>query len=141
MTTNNTQIITVAHNQVVSLRDTLEVVPLFTGDNISLDQFFFFFSDQIFPALKSAFLYALPQSWFCFFPCLAQQRITLWAGKTPPRLRFDAGRTTGRSTSTSSPQYACARGEACRKAKDMHPAGAESNLTKLIKTKVTGEAL
>ena len=62
MTTNNTQIITVAHNQVVSLRDTLEVVPLFTGDNISLDQFFFFFSDQIFPALKSAFLYALPQS-------------------------------------------------------------------------------
>ena len=41
-------------------------------------------SDQVFPALKSAFLYALPQSWFCFFPCLTQQRITLWAGKSPP---------------------------------------------------------
>ena len=26
-------------NQVVSLRDALEVVPIFTGDNISLDQF------------------------------------------------------------------------------------------------------
>ena len=70
MTTNNPQIITVAHNQVVSLRDALEVVPIFTGDNISLDQFI----------------------------------------------------------------------EGCREAKDMLPAGAESNLTKLIKTKVKGEA-
>ena len=33
-------------------------------------------TDQFFPALKSAFLYALPQSWFCYFPCLLQQRIT-----------------------------------------------------------------
>ena len=45
------------------------------------------FSDQVFLALKSAFLYALPQSWFCFFPCLAQQRITLWADKSPPRCK------------------------------------------------------
>ena len=37
--TNNPQVISVAHNQVVSLRDALEVVPIFTGDNISLDQF------------------------------------------------------------------------------------------------------
>ena len=39
MNTNNPQVITVAHNQVVSLQDALEVVPIFTGDNISLDQF------------------------------------------------------------------------------------------------------
>ena len=70
MTTSNPQVITVAHNQVVSLRDALEVVPIFTGDNISLDQFI----------------------------------------------------------------------EGCREAKDMLPAGTESNLTKLIKTKVKGEA-
>ena len=70
MTTNNPQIITVAHNQVVSLRDALEVVPIFAGDNISLDQFI----------------------------------------------------------------------EGCREAKDMLPAGTESNLTKLIKTKVKGKA-
>ena len=38
MTTNNSQVITVAHNQVVSLRDAPEVVTIFTGDNISLDQ-------------------------------------------------------------------------------------------------------
>ena len=41
-------------------------------------------TDQVFPALKSAFLDALPRSWFCYFPCFAQQRITLWAGKAPP---------------------------------------------------------
>ena len=70
MTTNNPQVITVAQNQVVSLRDALEVVPIFTGDNISPDQF----------------------------------------------------------------------KEGCRGAKDMLPAGAESNLTKLIKTQVKGEA-
>ena len=39
MNTNNPQVITVTHNQVVSLRDALEVVPIFTEDNISLDQF------------------------------------------------------------------------------------------------------
>ena len=39
MNANIPQVITVAHNQVVSLRDALEVVPIFTGDNISLDQF------------------------------------------------------------------------------------------------------
>ena len=38
MNTNNSLVITVAHNQVVSLRDVLEVVPIFTADNISLDQ-------------------------------------------------------------------------------------------------------
>ena len=54
----------------MSFRDTLEVVPIFTGDNISLDQFI----------------------------------------------------------------------EGCREAKDMLPAGTESNLTKLIKTKFKGEA-
>ena len=42
-------------------------------------------TDQVFPVLKSAFLYALPQSWFFYFPCLMQQRITLWAGGSPPR--------------------------------------------------------
>ena len=47
----------------------------------------FDFPDQFFPALKSTFLYALTQSWFCFFPCLPQQRITLWAGKTKPRCK------------------------------------------------------
>ena len=39
MNTNNPQVITVAHNQVVSLRDALEVVPIFTGENISQDKF------------------------------------------------------------------------------------------------------
>ena len=39
MATNNLQVINIANNQVVSLRDTLEVVLIFTGDNISLDQF------------------------------------------------------------------------------------------------------
>ena len=34
---------------------------------------------EVFPALKSAFLYALPQSSFCYFPCFMQQRITIWA--------------------------------------------------------------
>ena len=69
MTTSNPQVITVAHNQVVSLHDALEVVPIFTGDNIPFEQFI----------------------------------------------------------------------EGCREAKDMLPAGTESNLTKLIKTKVNGD--
>ena len=42
-------------------------------------------NDQVFLALKSAFLYALPQRWLYYFPCLMQQRITLWAGEFPPR--------------------------------------------------------
>ena len=42
-------------------------------------------TDQVFAALKSAFLYALPQSWFYYFPCLVHQRITLWACESPPR--------------------------------------------------------
>ena len=45
------------------------------------------FLDQVFPALKSAFLNALTQSWFSFFPCLTQQRIALWAGKSPLRCK------------------------------------------------------
>ena len=39
MNTNNPQVITAANNQVVSLREALEVVPIFSGDNISLAQF------------------------------------------------------------------------------------------------------
>ena len=39
MATNNPQVINTTNNQVVSLRDALEVVPIFTGGNISLDQF------------------------------------------------------------------------------------------------------
>ena len=38
---------------------------------------FFDLTDQVFSALKSAFLYALPQSCFSCFPCLMQQSITL----------------------------------------------------------------
>ena len=34
-------------------------------------------TDQVFPALKSAFLYASPQSCFCPFPCLVQRSIPL----------------------------------------------------------------
>ena len=32
--------------------------------------------------------HSLPQSWFYSFPCLAQQRITLWAGKQAPIVSF-----------------------------------------------------
>ena len=39
MANDNPHIVPIANNQVVSLRDALEVVPIFTGDNISLDQF------------------------------------------------------------------------------------------------------
>ena len=42
-------------------------------------------SDQVFPPLKSAFLYASPQSCFRPFPCLVQQKITLWVSESPPR--------------------------------------------------------
>ena len=37
MATNNPQVINIANNQVVSFSDSLEMVPIVTGDNISLD--------------------------------------------------------------------------------------------------------
>ena len=42
-------------------------------------------SDHVSPALKSAFLYASPQIYFRPFPCLVQQKITLWASESLPR--------------------------------------------------------
>ena len=39
MTTNNPQVINIANNQVVLLCEALEVVSIFTGDNISFEQF------------------------------------------------------------------------------------------------------
>ena len=39
MATNNPQVINIANNQVVSLPDAFEVIPIFTEDNISLNQF------------------------------------------------------------------------------------------------------
>ena len=70
MSTNNPQVINIANNQEISLRDALEVLPIFTRENISLDQFI----------------------------------------------------------------------KGCREASDMLPARTEQNSTKLIKTKIKGEA-
>ena len=51
-------------------------------------------TDQVFPALKSAFIYASPQSCFCPFPCLVQHSIPLWSGEFS--LRCEAFSTQGR---------------------------------------------
>ena len=55
-------------------------------------------TDQVFPALKSAFLYASPQSCFCPFSCLVQQSI-------PANFRRAARHSRRRAVNWSSHQY------------------------------------
>ena len=60
-------------------------------------------TNQVFPALKKASLYASPQSCFCCFPRLMHQNIqTGWISATLRGIH-DVGQPISHSTSTSSP--------------------------------------